>query len=157
MANSIRQTVIDALKTRLATITTGNGYETNIGSNVKEWYTGDANDTYMPMINITDGNVDLRMDGDDLGGIRMGKERHEIDCRLEIRLSNGTSTSTTLRKAIADVYKALGVDRTLGGLCKDLRPRTDTMSIDQQDKVIGTANVTISLFYETALLNPYST
>lgn len=156
MADSIRQTVVDAFKTRLATITTGNGYETSIGSNVKEWYTGDANDAVLPMVNIVDEDVEIRLDADDLGVIRMGKERHEMRLRFEVRLSNGTSTSTTLRKAVADVYKALGTDRTMGGLCKDIRPRNDRIELEQQDKVIGLANIEISAFYETNLLNPYS-
>jgi len=156
MADSIRQDVINALKTRMATITTGNGYETNIGTYVKEWYTGDANSDNIPMLNIVDESVDIRMEGDELGGIRMGKERHEMDVTLEVRLSNGTSTSTTLRKAIADIYKAMGTDRTLGGILKDSRPRNDQIKIEQNDKVVGLANVSLSLFYETSLFNPYS-
>lgn len=156
MADSLRQDIIDALKTLLATITTGNGYETSIGSSVKEWYTADADSSVMPVINLNDESVEIRMGSDDLGAIQLRRERHEMDLRLEIRLTNGTTTATVLRKAIADVYKAIGTDRTLGGLAKDIRARTDRMAIEQQDKIIGVANINISIFYELDILNPYT-
>lgn len=37
MADSKRQKIVDAVKTRMAAISTLNGYATNLGSNVEEW------------------------------------------------------------------------------------------------------------------------
>ena len=158
MADSKRETAVNALKTRLQTITTGNGYETDIGSNVKIYFPAEIelDDDTLPLVNIKDGDTDISLFDDDLGPITIGKERQRINMSIHIRMAEGTNTAVYLRKAIADVYKAIGTDRRLGGAVFEIFPSSHTMGVTQTDRVIGSADIVLSVFLETGLFNPYS-
>ena len=99
MATPIRQTLIDNIKTQLQTITTGNGYETNLGSNVFEWRETPLQQSELPGIVIRDpSNQQTKTFG-----------KHESVLKLEIEIyTQGLPVVT--RKAIADVIKCIGVE-----------------------------------------------
>ena len=99
MATPIRQTLVDNINTQLQTITTGNGYETNLGSNVFEWRETPLQQSELPGIIFRDpSNQQSKTFG-----------KHESTLRLEIEVYT-QGLPAIMRKAIADVIKCIGVE-----------------------------------------------
>lgn len=99
MATPIRQTLINNIKTQLQTITVANSYETNLGSNVFEWRESPLQQSELPAIILRDPSNQLVK--------TFGK--HESVLRLELEIYT-QGTPATMRKAIADVIKCIGVE-----------------------------------------------
>jgi hypothetical protein len=147
MPTNKRQQICDAFKTRMQTILTASGYETNIGQKVKEWRTS-AFDGVTPSLSFADKSQETEQ--------RVGNVHHH---RLLIEVTavagDGENTDTLLRKILADITKAVGTDRKFSGLVFNTDPVKDEMSIEKQDKTIGAVKVTFALHYRTENFNPY--
>src|SRR5688500_19999684 len=120
MAN--RQALIDAVKTRAATITIANGYQTNIGSKVKEWQTTALESADLPGLVIQDP-LESTIVGED--GENSGLYRRELEIIFDAVLQESAQNAVEARKAIADVIKMIGVDPTWGGLARRTIPRSE--------------------------------
>ncbi len=151
MADSRRQTIAAAIKTRIARLTTGNGYETNIGSKCFLWKTGAWEADELP-------GVDIRDMKDDIEGKSAGlrKELHKLRVEAEVACKSGTTTAYQVRKMIADIYTAIGVDRTWGGIARTTDAVGDEMGVEQQNRTLGGAKVTFIVEYTTAYFDPYT-
>lgn len=99
MATPIRQTLVDNIKTQLQTITTGNGYETNLGSNIFEWRETPIQQSELPGIIFRHINNQR--------SITFAKDVCVL--RLEIEIYT-QGLPAIMQKAIADVIKCIGVE-----------------------------------------------
>ncbi len=148
MATSIRQQIIDALVTLLGTITTGNGYETSIGSNVFEWRTDNWQESEVPGVAVSDPDESVERKGI--------KDYHSLSISFEVKTSGSTST-TVFRDAIADIDKALSTDPTLGGLVQSMTPvDNESAVVEKADKIFASTTIKIIAVYRTAMFNPFT-
>lgn len=144
---SIRQSIIDAVKTRLEGITIIGGYQTNIGQKVTEWQTYDPNDRELDCIMFRDPSAKVT-DPDEEDDNTEAWHYKNLALQIFV-LSSGAATPATLRKQIADVLKAVGVDVTWSGHAIDTTLEGDETQIDQETKKIGASLVTLSIRYKT--------
>lgn len=151
MADSIRQQIIDAINTRLKTILKANGYETNLGQNVFEHRTTALGDSELPGINFKDVGCDVSQED-----IAIGQHGYELIMEAEITVKEGSTTAVQIRKMIADVIKATGVDPRWGGLAVSTSPVSDSLKFEQSEKIIAGALLTYSIMFRTNKFNPYA-
>ncbi len=147
MADSIRQQIIDALKTRLEDVTTINVNETEVGSNIFEWRTTDWQESELEGINIRDTNESVE--------VRGGNHACSLDIELEAKVAAGTSPAKS-RAVIADVTKAIGSDPRFGGLVQHTTPVENEMDIEQKDKKFSTILMKFNLKYVTKAFSPFT-
>lgn len=148
MPDSKRQQIVDALATAMATITTGNGYQTDAGANVSTWLIRDLDETELPSIEVRDVGQSV--------GSAISTSEWNLNVEIEITAA-GTTAPAICRAAMADVYQALGVDNTLGGLAIRVDSSGDDLTVDQTESKIARGTVAIEVAYRTTgFLNPYS-
>jgi len=149
-----RQDIVDAVKTRMQAILTTGGYYTNLGSNVI---------TGRPRLIGPDGAIGsaiveaselpcilIRDPLDEIGNATLGgKQGHTLSVELEIRCEGGSDTDEDLRKAVADVYAAIGTDTRWSTLAMNTTPVSDESTVLQGDKIIGAALIRINIAFIT--------
>lgn len=153
MADSIRQQIMTALDTRMKAILTAGGYETDLGTSVFEWRTENLDDSQLPALVWRDIAAGVSDQADD--GAAMGSHAHALTVEIEI-ITSGSTAPAAVRKMIADVYKAIGVDDTWGGLALATAPREDETEHDQAEKKIAGATIRAVIIYETLSFDPYT-
>lgn len=149
-----RQEIMDAVKARMQGILTGAGYHTDLGQNV---ITGrprliGPDGTIGPSI-VEASELPCILVRDPLDEIKnstlRGKQEHSLSVEIEIRLEGGSASDEDLRKAIADVYAAVGTDTRWSGLALNTTPASDENTVLQGDKVIGAAFIRINIQFIT--------
>lgn len=150
MADSIRQQIVAAVVTRLKTITTANGYNTEVGaSNVSDWLTASASQSDTVTVSVED--ADERSEQ-----IVSSVQLHELDVKIAAGIRGGANAPQDARNLLADFHKCIGVDRTWGGLAQDTLPGESRLQAEQADKKIGLVELTVTIKYRTANYNPYT-
>lgn len=137
---NVRQSIMAALKTRLQTILTTGGYNTNLGTSVEEWrgYPTDISDHPMLIIRDTEDRVTCDY----------AVHEHELDAELLI-VSSGSTVVAEMRKMIADVYDCLGADRSIGGYITDVIYKGDTLEMLHEEQKLMAGLITITLRFQT--------
>lgn len=149
MAINLRQRLVDAIMTRLQTITVANGYETNLGARVYEWRTTPLGADEMPGLIFRDTDEVIPQTG--------LVEEHEITLEIEMYASSGVATPATTRKAIADVIKCVGADVTFGGLAQDSVPHPEeSIAFEHKDKIVGGVMLKFKVKYLSYRFDPYT-
>ena len=151
MANSKRDGIITAIDTRMKTIKTTAGYETGIGTNVNWWLMAPLDpDSDLPAICLKD------RDRIEWSGI--GEHLHSLEISAEIYIKpTYTAAAGTMRKAIADMIKCIGVDVTWGGLAQDtLLPPEDNLTIEQQEYCLIAVGFKFVVQFLTNAWDPYN-
>lgn len=143
MSDNKRQDAVDALKDRLATVRTANGYATDIGARVFSWRKAPVTSAETPCTEVKDGKNETRLEG-----APMGRAYQFLDVEIVLSLQGG-GTAIQARSAIADVKKAIGLDDKFGGVTKWATPETDEINIEQTGDTTGAATVNITIVYET--------
>jgi hypothetical protein len=155
MADSIREKLCAAVKARMQGISVANGYETELGENVFLWKGADFAAEELPAMDIRDVRDDI-----DSAAVSTRREHHRITFEVAVAVANGTDSMKTARKAIADIYKAIGVDRywTVSGarLAFDTDLKSDESGIEQRETTLAGAKVTFVVSYRTAKFDPYT-
>jgi len=144
MADSIRQQIITAIDTRLKTILTSNGYETNAGQNVFAWRDSALALEELEAILYKD-RTEARTPG---VGI------YEITLPLEIQII--ATSPAQVRKILADLEVAVMSDETWGGLALNTEFETDEMEIEQKEYTFVASGIILPIEYRTSRGNPYS-
>lgn len=151
---SLRQKIVEAVTARLQTITTANGYQTNLGSKVFVWRLTPFQDSETPALNLFDRIDTIQKQ-------TAGIWHHSLAFEIHIVTSAGTAPLETIRdQLIADVQKAIGVDRywTVSGT--RLAHDTDITSVEigaaHGEKLEAQAKVLLSIEYRTKSFNCYS-
>lgn len=142
-----RETILSAVKTRLATITTGNGYYTSIGSHVYDWKTEEWAAQELPGVSVRD-LTNTRVDA---GNSQKGVFYYDLGLEIQIAhegLANN-AMATYLRKAIEDVKAAFRTDLTFSSTVMAATYESDTIEIEPGDKVRGNAKIEVTLRYFT--------
>src|SRR4030067_3027726 len=146
MADSIRQQIMNAVKTRLQAITTVNGCNYNLGSNVFEWRNTPVSDSELPALIYRDISCDTEY-----------FETHRHRLHIEVELAMKDIAASTIRKMIADVIKAIGVDVQWSNLAINTHPEGDEIIIKQSEKIIEGASVKFAIEFRTKEWDPYTT
>lgn len=148
MAESVRQDVVTDLLTRLATITTANGYETDIGSNVDEHRTTDWQESELEGIDVRDPSEDVE--------IRGANHAMTIHFEIEAKTTGGTSPEK-VRDIIADVTKAIGLSPKFSSSVQDIKPvENESMNFNKKDKLFGSVLMKFDVRYVTKAFTPFS-
>lgn len=150
MTDTIRQKLVDAIKARLQTIKTVNGYETNLGNHVFEWRNAPLEEHEMPGLVFRDLDEAIPLTG--------LVENHELEIEIELYTADGVATPATTRKAIADVSKCIGADATFGGLAQDTVPaKEEAIMFEHKAKVLSGARLKLVVKYLTYRFDSYTT
>ena len=150
MADSKRETVVQALDTLLETITTTNGYETNAGANVYGWRDTPLDASMLPALVWRDTDSTTP----EAGATDIHAMTVEIDAVVICYAA--VDAAPQLRKVIADVIKALGSDLTLGGEAQDIRQVSEEVQVEHDDRKIMAAMLTIEVEFTTGHFDPYA-
>jgi ribosomal protein L29 len=155
MADSIRQKIVDAVKARLQGILVSGGYQTDVGANVFVWKGADFAADELPACDVRDVRDDI-----DNTVVSTRREHHRLTFEVAVAVADGTDSMKTARKAIADVYQAIGVDRlwTVSGtrLAFDTELKSDESGIEQRETTLAGAKITFVVSYRTAAFDPYT-
>ena len=106
MADSKRQKIIDAIKTRMEGILIANGYETNLGQNVEDWKVN-WNEEDLPALAICDTVEAVEFANNQPTAT---KDMCVLPVMLRVFLKSDTPAKIA-RKYQADLTKAIGVDK----------------------------------------------
>lgn len=142
MTDSIRQQLIDKIDARFKTITTANGYKTNVGNHVFDWLDRDLNRTELPSIKYKDPINEKSASTTKLWN-------NELTVELELCAAAGTTAAEGVREIAEDVYKALGTDETWDGLATKTIPVGEVTDVEQLDQKVAMCALTIKITYET--------
>lgn len=142
------QQVVTAVLTRLRTIKTTAGYETNAGTYVFEWRANPLGEGELPGIIVRDTFPEEV--------ITVGAHEHKllVECFV---FTGGATATTQARQVIADIVKAFGTDRTFNGLVEDTQPAPGGgMGNDQANKMLAIAVKPFYVIYTTGPFDPYA-
>jgi hypothetical protein len=141
-----KEQIVQAVKTRLETITTANGYHTNLGNNIYEWKQNPHADTNTLSAVIRDTECE---EVNVLDQAASGIHTKILTMEIEIIAASGTPAQD-LRKAEADVNKAIGTDTTFGGLAVDTEPvNSIPLYPNQNEKRIAGLQRTVEITFRT--------
>ena len=146
MPTSIRQQIINAVDARLKTIKIANGYNYDLGNNVFEWRDAPLSDSNLPALIYRDLSCDTEY---------LETHRHKIHIEVELVIKD--TLASAVRKMIADVLKAIGVDPQWSNLAINTHPEGDEMQVKQSEKIIGGASVKFAIEFRTKEWDPYVT
>ena len=147
-AKSLRQQLVEAVDTRLKTILTTGGYETNVGGNVF-WWRSRLDQAGLPAI--------VCLDRQHQEWAATASWRRTLIIDLEIYLAPAGAPDTAMRQALADIETAIGSDVTCGGLAEDTSFfEGEHMSLDDHESIVVASGFFITIEYTTEPWNPRS-
>ena len=156
MPETIRQQIVDKIKLRLAAISTGNGYATNLGARpIDEWPTAYQEDQ-CPALGVFDLVNKTTQNYPD--------EKRVINTLpLQVRLFlKRNETPAEIRTMLADVMKAIITDPAtgkrdprFGGLAIDTKPDEDGFIVPQDNFQIDGAAVGFTVEFLSEPFNAF--
>lgn len=148
MADSIRQRIITAVDTRLKAMLTTGGYELNLGRSVHEWRSTPFDEGDLPAVVYRDTNEVVE--------VTVGRHDHRMELEIEMVLS-GSTAPATMRKAVADIVKAVGADVTWGGLAFDTGyAGSENIAVMQNERRIAGVLMRFVVSYATVPFDNYN-
>jgi hypothetical protein len=139
---SRRQQILEAVVTRLKTITTNNGYLLQIGTKVFDWKLNPLLPADLPAIEVRDREAPMEL-------INLaGGMSHQLNMDIII-IASGITAAATARKGLEDIVKALQVDRTFGGLVQVYLPKSTSIEMQQDEQLLAAGQFTCELQYYT--------
>jgi hypothetical protein len=150
MADSLREQIMAAVAVRFALIKPANGYETTIGERTHKWRVTDINDAELPAHNFRDVSCEIEQ-----AVSKLHFHTLKIESVAVAKKPIDMAVDKFGRKMIADIWKAIGVDRQWSGLASDTNPVRDEMDIEQDDRQLVGVRVEFEIKYRTLSFNPY--
>ena len=147
MPDTKRQAIVDAMVTRLQTILTGGGYETNAGQNVKVWLERPFAISELPGINVRDS--------DSTTTVTHGLDQHDLRFELDLFVASSAAVAT-IRQVIGDVVAAIGTDKTFGGTVIDTLQEEELFQLQHDEKIIAGCQLVFTVQFETQHFDPYT-
>lgn len=152
-----RRQILEAVKTRLQTISVAGGYHTGVGSNVFIWKSDPFQQHQLPALNIIRGANTVEDEflrstasGDNIS-------QYILSVGIDIICQPGSVVHDDMEDIISDVYKAIGVDPTWGGLALQTWAVDDEVSVQKHsgegssfDKIVGGGTINIRIQYRTS-------
>ena len=148
--DSVRQRIVDVIDTRLQTITTGNGYTTDAGNNVKEWQEN-------PFEKGDQQGIDFRDVGEEIEDSAVGEQWHTL--YVEVRAFGYGSTATDDgRKVIADIIQCMGTDLEMSTLAEDTRivAAAEDFEVEHEDRRYAGILLRFAIEYATDRFDVYA-
>ncbi len=139
---SKRQTIVDAILTRSATMIVANGYQTNIGAKTREWHVTSLDNAQLDTLIIRDLDDVKRRDPN---GENSSKHTWALRVLFDAVLTPADGNPAKARKAIADIKKMIAVDPTWGGLAKRTEEVKDSLMIEKEGTRVGGAQVAVDI------------
>jgi hypothetical protein len=150
MPDSRRQTLVNAVRDRFTTIRVAAGYETDLGASVHVWR--DTNTNPFTPQELATGGLNLRDPKRETNQELVNKHQHTLSINCEIAVA----AADTVRKMLADLDKAIGVDRKWGGVAFDTDPGDDSILVAQNGTLITGASYNFTILYRTGSFDPYN-
>jgi hypothetical protein len=152
VSDSKRQQIINAIDTRLKTILTTGGYNTNAGWHVDPWLpeTSEIADSIALVYRDPDENNSAATEGS------LGYHRHQLNIEIEIRVAAGSVTVATARKVLADIETAIGTDPKWSALAIGTYPGSNKIETAQNSNIVSRATMNFTITYQTKAWNPYT-
>lgn len=144
---SRRQDIVDAIETRLKTITTGGGYSTQIGSKVYPWRKTAVQVSEVPCLCFWDQQADVEFEGR-----AIGTRQHNLAVEVVVFVKSAT-TAAQARAALQDVVAAIGTDDTLGGLADRCELTAHELTMEVDGDICGAGRIAFTVQYTTTLWN----
>jgi hypothetical protein len=138
--SSLRQQIVDGLAVRLATITRGNGYQTDAGANVFAWRKYAIAPGECPCLLVQD--TDLTTDYSRI----IGLSEKQLTCEI-VAVAAGDTSVTQARAIEADLFRCLAGWETAGGLADRLLIDKSSLVMEQHDKVAAAVQMTVAITY----------
>jgi hypothetical protein len=151
MADSRRQDIIDAILARFRLVLIAGGYETNLGKNVHVWRdtaTTPFQPEELPALNLRDAS-------DAVEQVLYNKHEHSLTITAQGFVASG-ALAADVRKCLADLYKAIGVDRKWSTLAFDTLPVGDEFTVQQNGTAIAGFVMTFTVKFRTTSYDPYT-
>jgi hypothetical protein len=132
-----QQDLFDAVRTRFSSITTANGYSSNVGQKINEWQltaVDAANDpTLLPCICLSDP-VERNLGPGENVNENSSSRLFGLEFEVALLLAESDQSAAKARQAKEDLIKAIGKDQTFGRLAKRTEPG-DVQLITNKDGV----------------------
>lgn len=145
-ALSLREGIFADLKTTLETITTANGYATDIGT-VTRGLLAPLETSVLPAASL--------LPVSDEPDYAPGTLRRQLTCTVRVWIDVAlTETATALEALIADVQQALVMDPHRSGLAEDTREGAVNYIYLQSVETLAGADIVFQVDYKTELDSP---
>jgi hypothetical protein len=148
MADTKRQKIFDAVVTRMKTIRTANGYQTEVGTTVAEWESR-FDEGELPALSVCDLPDEVSKESKSSVGVT-----HRLRMQVRIFTSKGTKAKD-LRKMIGDVVRAVGQDPSWGYLAMDTEPGSEGFVVPAEAMEIAGGAVEFTVVFTTATFDPF--
>lgn len=148
--NSKRQQIIDKIIARMQLIQTSGGYETDLGNNVRDWETN-WDESELPALSVCD-LIDVHTPANNEPSATT--QRNALPVVLKISVKSATR-APEVRRMIADVNKAIAIDKTWNGLAIWTLPKRSGMDVPEDDFLIAGGAVEIEITYLTDTFDSY--
>ncbi len=143
-ATDKRGQIMAKVATALTGITTGAGYETNLGQKVYEWREYPIEDDAPPAC--------VYKETDNYSMFATNQWKHSL--HLEVILFGNTATQ--VRQMIADVFTAFGANTTWDGLALRTEPIAEDTGAEHKNKLVFVSHLTFEITFVSTYWNPYS-
>lgn len=147
MATSKRQSVVDAIETRLQTIAITAGYETDLGRHIFVWRPLPIEEADLPAAIVRDTDSPTQ--------VSFGLHEHAMTVEVEL-FAAGNQAAKDIRTLVADVTKAISTDRTFGGLAEETTVTSEDFIVEQASRRIASALLRYQVVFTTALWDAYT-
>lgn len=151
MADSLHKKIVDNVKTTLQTILTANSYETNLGQNVYHQTPAPLISADLIGCNIHDSQVNF-----DAGAIS-GPSGHMASMTVTVdAFTTGDDCVAEIYKSVADVIKAMGVDKTRGNYATTTYLKNYSIGTDFAEETVASASIEFEVEFMMNLFDPYN-
>jgi hypothetical protein len=155
MPDSFRQQLWNAIKARFSNIHVNNGYATNIGTKMFNWRDLGA----MPFTADEIPGMMMRDADNTFEHSVITKHQHRLSIEV-FAIADGSPPDNLARSILADLDKAIGVDRqwTINNvhLAIDTVPVSDRIDVDHGDKRLAGVRKIFSVTYRHAAFDHYT-
>lgn len=136
-----RQVIWDKVIARLATITTGNGYQTNVGADIRQWQLTPLESTDIDCLCVSDPTES----GDDGQDKNSAMFTRYLEINIKAFLAESTASPEKARKVECDLIKCVGVDEKWDGLARRTSLETSEIAVDEKGARIGGLDFTMKI------------
>jgi hypothetical protein len=126
---------------------TSGGYETNIGAHVWDWRAESLEETDLPALIYRDVTVETDTD-------TFISFLHKMMVNVMVAVQTATPM-TEIRKIIADIDKAIGVDHTWGNIALMTERISDESGVEIDEKKFAGCQIVFAITFRTLGWNDY--
>lgn len=151
MSTSVHEELVSAVIDRLKTITTGNGYRTDIGNSVDDWRadSDEIDAAMLPRLVVKDTEQETRE------AYLSSGEEHDLTVQIVGLTNEGAQSLGKTRALNADIKTAIYTDQTFGNRAIQTRITGFRQARHLERTDFGIVEVTAVIRYWTRDFDPY--